>query len=86
MNRLRHTKENEILEKVGLAFHRDRSGFWRMKAPTVNNPTDQPTVTNKVKRWVVDRLAAGYFQGNRGPKYWVAVSIRLLWGRGFDRA
>lgn len=39
-----------------------------------------------VKSWIVDRLAAGLFQGDHGPSYWVAVSIHLLWGRGFERA
>jgi len=39
-----------------------------------------------VKGWIVDNLAGGLFQGNRGPLYWAAVSARLLWGRGFESA
>jgi len=39
-----------------------------------------------LKDLLVNILADGYFQGDRGAKYWTSVSIRLLWGRGFDRA
>lgn len=39
-----------------------------------------------LKDWLVDILAAGLFKGDRGPKYWAAVSVRIAWGRGFDRA
>jgi len=41
---------------------------------------------NPLKDWLVDVLAAGLFQGDCGPVYWVAVAIRRSWGRGFDRA
>jgi len=41
---------------------------------------------NPLKHWLVDILAAGFFQGDRGPLYWAAVSVRHLWGRGFDRS
>jgi len=39
-----------------------------------------------LKSWIVDNLAGGLFQGDRGPKYLAAVSARLLWGRGFESA
>lgn len=41
---------------------------------------------NPVKSWIVDQLAGGLFQGDRGLKYWAAVSIRHLLGRGFKDA
>lgn len=41
---------------------------------------------NPLKDLLVQILAAGLCQGDRGPLYLVAVSIRHLWGRGFDRA
>jgi len=41
---------------------------------------------NPLKNWIVNVLATGLYQGNRGSTFWMAVSIRHIWGRGFDGA
>jgi len=41
---------------------------------------------NSLKDWLVDVLAAGLYQNDHGPVFWVAVGIRIVWGRGFKKA
>jgi len=41
---------------------------------------------NPLKDWLVDVMAAGLYQGDRGPTFWLAVTLRVAWGREFDRA
>jgi len=38
-----------------------------------------------LKSWVVDRLAAGLFNGECGPDYWLAVVVSRFWW-GFKAA
>ena len=45
-----------------------------------------PGPGSALKSSMVDILAAGLFQGRRGPTFWAATAIRRLWGRGFDSA
>ena len=45
-----------------------------------------PRPVSALKNRIVDVLVAGFFDGERGAKFWVAVAVRQLWGKGFDSA
>jgi len=86
MNRPRNPQEVKILETIGLAFHRDRSGFWKMGKPAMKCPPDRSNTASRVKSWVVDRLAEKQFQSDFGFAYLIAWLIRRVWERGFESA
>ena len=86
MNKPRYPQDKDILNQLGIDFKQDRSGFWKMSQTRTVTPEKAPDSPSRLKAWIVDRLVEGQFNRDYGVSYLIALIIRRIWGKGFERA